>query len=47
MLNRRSRFVITAMVFAFAFLYIPIVSVVAYSFNESRMVTIWSGFSLG
>ena len=46
MLNRRSRFVITAMVFAFAFLYIPIVSVVAYSFNESRMVTIWSGFSL-
>lgn len=46
MLDRRSRFVVTAMVFAFAFLYIPIVSVVVYSFNESRMVTIWSGFSL-
>jgi len=46
MLNRRSRFVITAMVFAFAFLYIPIVSVVVYSFNESRLVTVWSGFSL-
>jgi putrescine transport system permease protein len=46
MLNRRSRFVITAMVFAFAFLYIPIVSVIVYSFNESRLVTVWSGFSL-
>lgn len=46
MLNRRSRFVLTAMVFAFAFLYIPIVSVIAYSFNESRLVTVWSGFSL-
>jgi putrescine transport system permease protein len=46
MLDRRSRFVITAMVFAFAFLYIPIVSVIVYSFNESRLVTVWSGFSL-
>ncbi len=46
MLNHRSRFVITAMVFAFAFLYIPIVSVIVYSFNESRLVTVWSGFSL-
>ena len=46
MLERRSRFVITAMVFAFAFLYIPIVSVIVYSFNESRLVTVWSGFSL-
>ncbi len=46
MLDRRSRFVVTAMAFAFAFLYIPIVSVVVYSFNESRLVTVWSGFSL-
>jgi putrescine transport system permease protein len=46
MLDRRSRLVLTAMVFAFAFLYIPIVSVIVYSFNESRLVTVWSGFSL-
>ena len=29
-----------------AFLYIPILSVVVYSFNESKLVTVWSGFSL-
>lgn len=27
------------------FLYVPILSVVAYSFNESKMVTLWTGFS--
>jgi len=30
----------------FAFLYIPIISLVVYSFNESTLVTVWSGFSL-
>ncbi|RKE39637.1 ABC-type spermidine/putrescine transport system permease subunit II [Paraburkholderia sp. BL23I1N1] len=30
----------------FLFLYIPIVSLVVYSFNESKLVTVWSGFSL-
>lgn len=29
----------------FAFLYLPILSVVIYSFNESRLVTVWGGFS--
>jgi putrescine transport system permease protein len=29
----------------FAFLYVPIVSMVVYSFNESRLVTVWGGFS--
>lgn len=29
----------------FAFLYAPILSLVVYSFNESRLVTVWSGFS--
>ncbi|MBV8658897.1 MAG: ABC transporter permease subunit [Burkholderiales bacterium] len=28
------------------FLYIPIVSLVFYSFNESKLVTTWSGFSV-
>lgn len=30
---------------AFAFLYMPIVSLVAYSFNESDLATVWTGFS--
>lgn len=30
----------------FAFLYIPIIILVIYSFNASRLVTVWGGFSL-
>jgi putrescine transport system permease protein len=30
---------------AYAFLFAPILSVIVYSFNESRLVTVWSGFS--
>lgn len=30
----------------FLFLYVPTFSVIAYSFNESQLVTIWTGFSL-
>jgi putrescine transport system permease protein len=30
----------------FVFLYAPMASLVVYSFNESRLVTVWSGFSL-
>ena len=30
----------------FAFLYIPLVFVVGYSFNSNRVVTVWKGFSL-
>ncbi|KPJ80055.1 MAG: spermidine/putrescine ABC transporter permease [Gammaproteobacteria bacterium SG8_30] len=33
------------MAFGFAFLYIPILSMIVYSFNESRLVTVWAGFS--
>ena len=32
--------------FGYAFLYIPIVSVIVYSFNDSRLVTLWGGVSL-
>ncbi|RQW64183.1 ABC transporter permease subunit [Vibrio viridaestus] len=28
-----------------SFLYIPILILIAYSFNESRLVTVWAGFS--
>ena len=29
----------------FLFLYVPIFSLIVYSFNESRLVTVWAGFS--
>jgi putrescine transport system permease protein len=43
--NRRSAFVTAAMVGGFLFLYLPIVLLVVFSFNESRLVTVWGGFS--
>ena len=36
---------ITVLTLGFAFLYIPILSLVIFSFNESKLVTVWSGFS--
>jgi putrescine transport system permease protein len=41
----RHRFALTVLAFGYAFLYLPIALVIAYSFNESRMVTVWAGFS--
>jgi putrescine transport system permease protein len=41
----RSRFVTAMMVAGFLFLYLPIVLMIAFSFNESRLVTVWGGFS--
>ncbi|MEO9657935.1 MULTISPECIES: ABC transporter permease [Alphaproteobacteria] len=38
-------FNITSLVLGFSFLYLPIVLLVVYSFNESRLVTVWGGFS--
>ncbi|MGI9247177.1 MAG: ABC transporter permease subunit, partial [Steroidobacteraceae bacterium] len=38
-------FRVLVLTLGFAFLYIPIVSLIVYSFNESRLVTVWSGFS--
>jgi putrescine transport system permease protein len=45
-MTKRSTTVLTAMVFGFAFLYVPILSMIVYSFNESRLVTVWGGFSV-
>ena len=39
-------FTATALTLGFAFLYLPIVLLVIYSFNASRLVTVWGGFSL-
>ena len=34
-----------SLLFGFTFLYMPIVLLVIYSFNESKLVTVWGGFS--
>jgi putrescine transport system permease protein len=33
------------LVFGYAFLYIPLASVVIFSFNDSQLATVWGGFS--
>ena len=43
---RRPFFLHTMLAFGFAFLYAPIVLLIVFSFNESRLVTVWSGFSV-
>ena len=46
-MSERKPFVLyTLMAFGYAFLYLPIASVVAFSFNETRSVSLWKGFSL-
>jgi putrescine transport system permease protein len=42
---KQSKFVQIATVFGLLFLYAPIFLLIFYSFNESRLVTVWSGFS--
>ncbi len=42
---RRRWLLTTATILGFIFLYAPIVSLVIFSFNESRLVTVWGGFS--
>ncbi|MEY6434238.1 ABC transporter permease subunit [Thioalkalicoccus limnaeus] len=43
---RRGRWpLFTILAFGYAFLYIPVALLIIYSFNESRLVTVWSGFS--
>jgi len=37
---------LTSLALGLAFLYLPIAILVIYSFNDSRLVTIWSGASL-
>src|SRR3954453_12721783 len=44
-LKRLSAFNITALTLGLAFLYLPMVILVIYSFNASRLVTVWGGWS--
>jgi putrescine transport system permease protein len=43
--RRRSHFTLSMLAFGYAFLYIPLISVIVYSFNDSRLATVWGGFS--
>ncbi len=44
-MRRLTWFNATSLTFGFAFLYLPMVLLVVYSFNESKLVTVWAGFS--
>lgn len=43
--GRLSPFNVVSLTLGFAFLYIPILILILYSFNASRLVTVWGGFS--
>ena len=43
--QRLGTFSVSSLVIGFGFLYIPMLILVIYSFNASRLVTVWAGFS--
>jgi putrescine transport system permease protein len=42
---KRSPIITAIAMLGFIFLYAPIISLVVFSFNESKLVTVWGGFS--
>ena len=44
--HKRSTFLFSVMCFGMAFLYVPMVLLVIYSFNYSKLVPVWGGFSV-
>ena len=44
-MRRLTWFNATSLTLGFAFLYLPMVILIVYSFNESKLVTVWAGFS--
>lgn len=44
-MNRNGIFLVSVLVFGFAFLYVPVLSMIVYSFNGARLATVWGGFS--
>ncbi len=42
---RLSWFNVVSLTLGFAFLYFPMIILVIFSFNESKLVTVWAGFS--
>lgn len=45
-MNQRSPFILSILVFGYAFLYAPIICVIFFSFNSSPLISVWQGFSL-
>ena len=45
-MNRKPVFLYSCLCFGFAFFYVPILSMIFFSFNKSRLATVWGGFSL-
>lgn len=44
-MKRMSWFNVTSLTLGFAFLYLPMIILIIYSFNASKLVTVWAGFS--
>ena len=44
-MTRLSSFNVVSLTLGFAFLYLPMLILIVYSFNESQLVTVWAGFS--
>jgi len=44
-MNRLSPFNVVSLTLGFVFLYMPMLILVIYSFNASKLVTVWAGFS--
>lgn len=44
-MKRLSPFLLTMMCLGYIYLYAPIISLIVFSFNKSRLVTVWGGFS--
>ena len=45
-MKKSSWFLMITTTLGFAFLYIPILSLIIFSFNKSKLVTVWGGFSV-
>jgi putrescine transport system permease protein len=43
---KKSKILLSLMVFGYAFLYAPILLLIVFSFNDSKISTLWTGFSL-
>lgn len=46
MLGKRSRFLTVMLTLGLAFFYVPMIMLVIYSFNYSKLVPVWGGWSL-
>jgi len=45
-MTRNSKFLSISSLLGFIFLYAPILSLIVYSFNKSKLVTVWGGWSV-